>query len=266
MTAFKNWKINASTSRGISCIQPSMVARLIFLICLLQAFGSSASGQDPPELQSYLRKSTMWHCAKLEKDVPLNVYYITRSTYSRPWNIRSPVIVYVKNHGEERIGQEPDAPILLHYLNQRYIVITIDFENDPRAVSPFFDKDLHDLFSAIYGYDTTSLLEDARLEPREFRCFFLPAGCRVATDLVFWELDKHGAHGTLEYIMDFYNREIADVVTGKERVSDPAQLTDDMAARSTTRWLWTLCTRPRRKKRSRSCSLHQRGSPGIPML
>ena len=30
---------------------------------------------EPPELQPYLRQSTMWHCAKLEKDVPLNVYF-----------------------------------------------------------------------------------------------------------------------------------------------------------------------------------------------
>ncbi len=190
------------------------------------SFVQHAYAEDPAELQEYLRKSTSWHCDKLDKDVPLNVYYITRSTHSRPWNIGSPVIVYVKNHGEERIGQESDASILLHYLNQRYIVITIDFENDPRAVSPFFDKDLHDLFSAIYGHDTTSLLEDARLEPREFRCFFLPAGCRVATDLVFWELDKHGANGTLEYIKDFYNREIAGVVTGKDPASKPEDMTD----------------------------------------
>jgi acetyl esterase/lipase len=226
MTVYRNCRISASAPRRMRPVQPPMVARSLFLISLLQAFAGSASGEDPPELAEYLRKSTTWHCAKLDKDVPLNIYYITRSTHSRPWNIGSPVIVYVKNHGEERIGQEPDAPILLHYLNQRYIVITIDFENDPRAVSPFFDKDLHDLFSAIYGSDTVSLLEDARLEPREYRCFFLPAGCRVATDLVFWEIDKHGANGTLEYIMEFYNREIAGVVTGKEPVSDPADMTD----------------------------------------
>jgi len=215
----------AAASRGTSCIQPSMVARLIFLICLLQAFGSSASGKDPPELAPYLRKSAMWHCAKLQRDTPLNIYYITRSTHSRPWNIGSPVIVYVKNHGEERIGQEPDAPILLHYLNQRYIVITIDFANDPKAVSPHFDKDLHELFKAIYANDETSLL-GTRLTPRKYRCFFLPAGCRVATDLVFWELDKHGANGTLEYIMDFYNEHIAGVVTGKEKVTSSEHLTD----------------------------------------
>ncbi|MGD8239011.1 MAG: Ig-like domain-containing protein, partial [Armatimonadota bacterium] len=226
MTALSNWKTGDSMSRGITRGRPSVVTQLTFLICLLQALAGPASGEDPPELAPYLRKSTTWHCAKLQRDAPLNVYYITRGTHSRPWNIGSPVIVYIKNHGEERIGQEPDSSILLHYLNQRYIVITIDFENDPRAVSPFFDRDLHDLFAAIYGENTESLLEDARLEPRVYRCFFLPAGCRVATDLVFWEIDKHGANGTLEYIMDFYNREIAGVVTGKERVSRPEEMTD----------------------------------------
>jgi len=225
MTAYRDWKIGASASRGISRVQSSMVTRLIFLVCLLQAFDVSAFGQDPSELAPYLRKSTMWHCAKLQRDIPLNVYYITGGTHSRPWDIGSPVIVYVKNHGEERIGQEPDAPILLHYLNQHYIVITIDFENDPRAVSPFFDKDLHELFKAIYANDETSLL-GTRLTPRKYRCFFLPAGCRVATDLVFWELDKHGVNGTLEYIMDFYNEHIAGVVTGKEKVTSPDHLTD----------------------------------------
>ena len=206
--------------RRVGMIQVVLTSMLLFLGTL----APSAYAEDPSELQPHLRKSTTWHCNKLDKDVPLNIYYITRGTHSRPYNIGSPVIVYVKNHGEERIGQEPDAPILMHYLNQRYIVITVDFEDDPRAVSPFFDNDLHDLFSAIYDTGKTSLL--GRLEPRQYRCFFLPAGCRVATDLVFWEIDKHGANGTLEFIMNFYNREIAGVVTGKERVSDPAEMTD----------------------------------------
>ncbi|MCD6287959.1 MAG: Ig-like domain-containing protein [Candidatus Hydrogenedentes bacterium] len=208
-------------SRGIG-----RLIRILACLFIVSGFGRQVCAADPSELRPYLRTSTVWHCAKLDKDVPLNVYYITRSTHSRPWNIGSPVIVYVKNHGEKRIGLEPDAPILMDYLKQRYIVITVDFEHDPRAVSPFFDHDLHDIFSAIYGYNTTSLLEDAHLEPRQFRCFFLPAGYRVATDLVFWELDKYGANGTMEYIMDFYNREIAGVVTGKERVSDPSEMTD----------------------------------------
>jgi len=33
----------------------------------------------------------------------------------------------------------------------------------------------------------------------------VPAGCRVATDLTYWEIDSHGVYGTLEYIMKSYN-------------------------------------------------------------
>ena len=197
----------------------------ILSFCIFSGLANIANAEDPVEMQRYLRKSTSFKFETLRKEIPVKIYYITGGTHSRPWDIGSPVIVYVKNHGYERIGREPDLSILMDYLKQRYIVITIDFANDPKAVSPHFDKDLHELFKAIYANDETSLL-GSRLEPRKYRCFFLPAGCRVATDLVFWELDKHGAYGTLEYIMDFYNREIAGVVTGKERVSNSEDMTD----------------------------------------
>jgi len=63
--------------------------------------------EDPAGLKPFLRKTTSWECKTLNKEVPVNIYYITRSTHSRPWNIGSPVLVYIKNHGEERIGTEP---------------------------------------------------------------------------------------------------------------------------------------------------------------
>jgi len=182
--------------------------------------------EDQEELKSYLRKTTSWECKTLGKDVPVNIYYITRGTHSRPWNIGSPVFVYVKNHGYKRIGTEPDSSILLDYIKEHYIVITVDFENDPLAVSPHFDKDLHGLFKAIYSQGEESLFDGVNLVPRLYRCFFVPAGCRVATDLVFWELDKHGANGTLEFIMQRYNNKIAGVVYGKKKVNSPEEMTD----------------------------------------
>jgi acetyl esterase/lipase len=197
----------------------------ILSFCILSGSANITNAEDPVEIQRYLRKSTSFKFETLGKEIPVKIYYITGGTHSRPWNIGSPVIVYVKNHGYERIGREADLSILMHYLKQRYIVITIDLAHDPKAVSPHFDKDLHELFKAIYANDETSLLS-TRLTPRKYRCFFLPAGCRVATDLVFWELDKHGVNGTLEYIMDFYNEHIAGVVTGKEKVTSPDHLTD----------------------------------------
>lgn len=197
-----------------------------FLILLVASGRTILLAEDPAALEPYLRKTTSWECQTLNKDVPVNIYYITRSTHSRPWNIGSLVLVYVKNHGHGRIGTEPDSSILLDYIKEHYIVITIDFENDPQAVSPHFDSDLHHLFGAIYKQGEGSLFEGVNLTPRVYRCFFVPAGCRVATDLVFWELDKHGANGTLEFIMERYNKKIAGVVYGKEKVKSPDEMTD----------------------------------------
>ncbi len=198
----------------------------IFLTTILVLCALIANAQDPANISRYLRKSTTWKCEILNKEVPVNIYYISRSTHSRPYNIGSPVMVYVKNHGEERIGTEPDSSILMDYIKEHYIVITVDFENNPEAVSPHFDKDLHSLFGAIYDKGENSIFKGINMEPRKYRCFFVPEGCRVATDLVFWELDKHGANGTLELIMKRYNKKIAGVVYGKEEATSPEEMTD----------------------------------------
>ena len=197
-----------------------------FTVCLLSLLFSQSFASDPVQLSPFLKKTTTFHFESLDTDVPVSFYYITNSTHSRPYNIGSPVIVYVKNHGHERIGMEPDSSILMDYLKQRYIIITLDFKGNENAVSPRFDADMHKLFRAIYGYEAPSLFEGFNLTPRKYRCFFVPAGCRVATDLLFWEIDKHGANGTLDYIVDFYNDIIADVVTGKEKISSPEELMD----------------------------------------
>lgn len=202
------------------------MSAMVFLVFSAGIGVTTLFAEDPSNLQPYLRKTTSWEFLTLNKEIPVNIYYISRSTHSRPWNIGSPVMVYVKNHGHERIGTEPDSSILMDYLKEHYIVITLDFDHDERAVSPDFDRDLHGLFTAIYEQGEESLFEGVNLTPRIFRCFFVPAGCRLATDLVFWELDKHGANGTLDLIMERYNKKIAGVVYGKEKVSSPGEMTD----------------------------------------
>ena len=64
--------------------------------------------------------------------------------------------------------------------------------------------------------EPSALLKDIHLKPINYRCFFMPEGYRVATDLVYWELDKHGVYGTLEYIMKSYNEDIVPKVQGNE--------------------------------------------------
>ena len=138
----------------------------------------------------------------------------------------SEVIVYVKNRAWKRIGQESDLSILRDYIQKKFIVITVDFGNDKLAVSPRFDKDLHEIFKAVYGYKTESLLNGLNLIPKEYRCFFLPEGYRVATDLVYWEIDKHAVNGTLEYIMKSYNEDIVPKLPGLKPASSPVEMVD----------------------------------------
>ncbi|MCK5135440.1 MAG: Ig-like domain-containing protein [Bacteroidales bacterium] len=200
------------------------ISKYLFIpiLFLFISLSSCAVATNLPELKPYLRKSILWKCTTLNKEVPLNIYFLNDST----GNDGAEVIVYVKNQAWERIGKESDLSILSDYIHKKFIVITVDFGNDPRAVSTHFDKDIHDIFKAVYGYKTESLLIEINLVPANYRCFFLPEGYRVATDLVYWEIDKHAVFGTMEFIMESYNEDIVPQVPGLKPVSSPMEMVD----------------------------------------
>jgi hypothetical protein len=196
---------------------------IIPLFMLYLIMGSCTSSVRLSELKPYLKKSVSWKCTNLNRTIPLNIYYLEDKTDPDGRD----VIVYVKNRAWERIGQEGDLSILSDFIKKKFIVITLDFGNDPKAVSPSFDNDINEVYSAVFGYKTKSLLQDIHLIPKEYRCFVIPEGYRVATDLVYWEIDKHGVYGTLEYIMNTYNAEIVPKMPGMK----PALTTSEMVDR-----------------------------------
>jgi hypothetical protein len=198
------------------------IKSLIIPLFISLIMGSCTSSADLSELKPYLRKSVSWKCTTLNRTIPLNIYYLEEKTESSGKD----VVVYVKNRAWERIGQESDFSILSDFINKKFIVITLDFGNDPKAGSPYFDNDINDVYSAVFGYETKSLLKDIHLIPKEYRCFVIPAGYRVATDLVYWEIDKHGVFGTLGYIMNTYNAEIVPKVPGMKPASIPVEMVD----------------------------------------
>jgi hypothetical protein len=195
---------------------------VVAILILYINMGSHIYAKDLSELNPYLRKSISWKCMTQDKVVPLNIYYFGGDT--RPDG--SEVIVYLKNSAWDRIGLESDLSILSDYIQKKFIVITVDFGNDKLSVSPRFDKDLHEIFKAVYGFRTVSLLKDINLKPKEFRCFFLPEGYRVATNLVYWDIDKHAVYGTMEYIMKSYNEDIVPKLPGLEPVTAPMDMVD----------------------------------------
>lgn len=195
---------------------------IAYLILLTFYTVSCSKPEDLSSLDVYLKKAVSWKCKSLDTEIPLRIYYLNDSTgYDG-----SDVIVYVMNKAWDRIGQEPDLSILRDFINNKFIVITADFGRNPDAKSPDFDFDLHEIFRAVYAYKTESLLKDTKLLPKEYRCFFMPAGYRVATNLTYWEMDKHGAFGTLDYVMNSYNEDIIQKVPGLKPASSPSEMFD----------------------------------------
>lgn len=194
----------------------------VIIALILIGIGSQIFASDLSELKHYLRKSVSWKCTTLEKEIPVNIYYFGGDAGPDG----SDVIVYMKNSAWERIGQESDLSILSDYIQKKFVVITIDFGNDNLAVSTRIDKDLMEIFRAVYGYKTESLLKGLNLVLKGYRCFFLPEGYRVATDLVYWEIDKHAVYGTMEYIMNSYNEDIVPKLPGLKPVSSLTQMVD----------------------------------------
>jgi len=158
----------------------------------------------------------------LKKDFPINIYFADETTGAEPRE----VIIYVRNRAWERVGQEGDLSILKDYIEKKFIVMTLDFGDEPNAVSPFIDDDINLVYRAAFGYQTPSVLRAIKLEPKAARCFILPEGYRVATDLTYWEIDKHGVYGTLEYIMKTYNEEIVPKVPGMKPARKPSDMVD----------------------------------------
>jgi len=197
-------------------------ALIIFLIALVN-LRSYSQTTNLSELDPWLKKSITWKSSTLNKRVPLKIYFFGTRTENPDGD---EVIVYLKNKAWDRIGQESDLSILRDYIQKKFIVITVDYGKETHAVSPHFDKDLHDLLKGVYGFKTESLLKDINLMPKDFRCFFLPEGYRVATNLVYWEIDKHGVYGTLEFIMKCYNDGIVPKYPGLKSVTSPAEMVD----------------------------------------
>jgi len=183
---------------------------LILCFGILSGLLQGCSSEGIESLEVYLRKSSSINSETLGKDIPLNVYFVDETSTSPQ---QAPVVAYIQGLAVERIGQESDLSILSDYIEQGYIVICIDYEGDERAVGPAIDKDLLSFLQAIIGTEeneASPILGSLNLEANPSRCFILPAGYRMAQNLVFWEFDKHGSFGTMQRIVEVYNREVAD--------------------------------------------------------
>ncbi len=135
------------------------------------------------------------------------------------------VIFYVINHAGERIGQESDTSIVGSYIDEGYVVIVVDYLKDPRTVSPNVEHSLAKL-REYYMVNKTGF-SGTKIAVRKNYAYFLPAGYRLARDIVYWEQDIHASFGTMEYIVKVWNEYIAGKKKVNGELAKPAETIDD---------------------------------------
>ena len=222
-----NGFFKGATMKNLLLFLSALLASGILVSCAsLNAQVSPTPSEDlVTELKPYLRKAAQAKFASVNKEFPLNIYFIEETTGGEP----RAVVIYIKNKAWERVGRESDLSILKDYLQKKYIIVTVDLGDEPKAVSPAVDDDVTMIFRACFGaMGVPNMLRPLNLDAKPGRCFILPEGYRFVEDLTYWEIDKHGVHGTLEYVMKTYNELIVPSPRVRSMGLKPVEKPSDM--------------------------------------
>ena len=96
-------------------------------------------------------------------------------------NQPSPLIVYLENLAAPRVGTDADDVILRDFLNDGYVVITLDYAHQPEARLPFINRDFLQLRDQVLH---KTLLPGVEIDPAHV--YVVPSGSRLLRDILFY--------------------------------------------------------------------------------
>ena len=142
--------------------------------------------------------------------------------YTTRYYAKKGIIFYILNHrASERIGQEDDVSILTDYIEQGYIVVTVDFKANENAVTPYIENALVSLRAMFDTCTEDEALRALGVTTDTNSLYFLPEGCRVERDVWFWDPSIFGVSGTMESFRQTWNEKISFEATGNQTLSNP---------------------------------------------
>ncbi len=160
----------------------------------------------------------------LDREIPMRVY--SRDEASKEGINNG--ILYLLNIAAERVGTESDESILNDYLARGWVVITLDYGNDPRAASPKLEQELHTLLMPGKSNRVWRRLNPQFFEGYEayipHRTYILPQGYRVQNDVPYFGVQQHGPHGIMDNKMRDWNQKIAPKRDDVEEITQPSQM------------------------------------------
>jgi hypothetical protein len=96
-------------------------------------------------------------------------------------NQPTPLVIYLENLAAPRTGTDSDQAIIGDFLNDGYLVATLDYGHDPKARVPFINRDLFNLREEVLH---KTLFPGVKIDPAHV--FIIPAGSRLRRDVVFY--------------------------------------------------------------------------------
>lgn len=100
---------------------------------------------------------------------------------------KTQIILYVMNTNTQRIGTEGDDTILNDLLDEGYIVVVLDYKNNPKSVPPDLDWSIQGIRDDIEkGVYLNGALH------QKYCTYVLPAGYRIEHGVQYWSIDEHG--------------------------------------------------------------------------
>jgi hypothetical protein len=187
--------------------------QFFYFNALGEASAQDSDLYDLSELASDRLGQFTWTDTNLNIDVNISIYSRSQG--------EGKVILYVTNHANERIGQEPDKDIIEDFLEEGYHVAVADYMGNPLAVSPEMDAGV---FAIRLKIENNEFFANLNISTELYGAYIVPGGYRLLRDGIYWEIDKHGSYGTKEYVMSLWNQYIVPNFN-KEPVADPDQMT-----------------------------------------
>ena len=140
--------------------------------------------------------------------IPVDICTYYKEGETTEW---SPIMLYVINTNTERVGTDSDQSIVQSLIDRGFVVVVLDYKNNPKSVSPDLDWSIQAIRDTI-GKGTH--LNGA---PCKWSyTYVLPAGYNIVYNDVYWSIDKHASLGSLEAIVEIWNNDFKTAKATKQ--------------------------------------------------
>ena len=164
-------------------------------------------------MEDYLQYS-----ASLSSDgyigIPVDIYTYHKDTTTSDM----PIVCYVINTNTERVGTDSDEKIVKELVNDKNcIVVVIDYKNNPLSVCPDLDWSVQGIRT---NANNAKYFKSTSIPYKKGYTYVVPQGYNITLDEFYWAIDKHGADGTLDYIVNVWNNDFKGV-KGNQTITYP---------------------------------------------